>query len=171
MENCTVIEGSLEVVLIDDAKVDDFQNLTFPKLKEVTDFVLFYRATGITSIGKLFPNLTVIRGRNLFLNHALVIYDMKQLIEIGLNNLTVIERGNVKIEKNPHLCFADTINWDIIANKGGQHSIKNNKNINECPSCPEDTCVIGNPTTGKRSTPLCWNQDNCQRGTFTCKLI
>lgn len=163
-----MIEGSLEVVLIDDAKVEDFQNLTFPKLREVTDFVLFYRATGVTSIGRLFPNLSVIRGRNLFLNYALVIYDMKQLIEIGLNNLTAIERGNVKIEKNPHLCFADTINWDIITNSRGKgaHYIKNNKKQLECPSCPEDTCVIGNPTTGKQSTPLCWNPDNCQRGIY-----
>ena len=160
-----MIEGSLEVVLIDNAKVEDYNNLTFPKLKEVTDFVLFYRVTGLTSIGRIFPNLSVIRGRNLLVNYALVIYDMKQLIDIGLNNLTAIERGSVRIEKNPNLCFADTINWDIITQVRGANIIRNNKKQYECPSCKTElSCPIGNPTSGKPSSPLCWNTKNCQRG-------
>jgi hypothetical protein len=35
--------------------------------------------------------------------------------ELGLYSLTDILRGGVRIEKNPLLCFVDTVNWDLIA--------------------------------------------------------
>lgn len=70
--------------------------------------------TGIRSLNKLFPNLTVIRGNVLFNNYALVIYEMDDLEEIGLHNLQVIERGGVRIEKNPNLCFSETVDWNSI---------------------------------------------------------
>jgi hypothetical protein len=44
------------------------------------------------------------------------------LQELGLYALTNILRGSVRIEKNPLLCFVDTVNWELIA-KTGQHSI------------------------------------------------
>ena len=43
-----------------------FQNLSFPLLREVTDYIMLYETTGIISMAKLFPNLSVIRGNHLF---------------------------------------------------------------------------------------------------------
>jgi hypothetical protein len=40
------------------------------------------------------------------------------LQELGLYSLTDILRGGVRIEKNPLLCFVDTVNWDLIAKEG-----------------------------------------------------
>ena len=39
--------------------------LTFPELREVTDFVLLYNTKHMTTLSTLFPNLTVIRGNRL----------------------------------------------------------------------------------------------------------
>lgn len=38
--------------------------------------------------------------------------------EIGLRSLTNIQRGSVFIERNPNLCFVDTIDWARIAYSG-----------------------------------------------------
>ena len=63
----------------------------------------------------MFPNLSVIRGRTLLHNYAFVIYEMLSLQEIGLKSLTNIVRGDIRIEKNPNLCFVDTVDWSRIA--------------------------------------------------------
>jgi Receptor L domain len=75
---------------------------------------MLYRISGFTSLNQLFPNLAVIRGRELFKDFALIIYEMLELTEIGLSRLMEIERGNVRIEKNEKMCFVDTINWPKI---------------------------------------------------------
>ena len=129
LQNCTVIEGSLQIVLIEKKTPQDYENLTFPNLIEITDYLLFWRVDGLTSLAKLFPNLSVIRGRKLFYNYAFVTFDMSHLKEIGLYNLTKIERGAVLIEKNNNLCYVDTINWHLIAagkdsTRPLQHSIR-----------------------------------------------
>lgn len=128
LENCSVIEGSLQIVLIDKATPNDYEDLSFPNLIEITDYLILWNVHGLTSLAKLFPNLSVIRGRKLFFNYAFVIYDMPHLGEIGLYNLTKIERGAILIEKNNNLCFVDTINWHLIASgKDGTrplHSIR-----------------------------------------------
>lgn len=83
-----------------------------------------YRVKGLRSIGRLFPNLSVIRGHSLFINYALVAFEMMNLQEIGLHSLTTIVRGSVRFEKNPALCYVDTIDWDLIAKAGkGEHVI------------------------------------------------
>lgn len=82
------------------------------------------RVSGLRNVGRLFPNLTVIRGHSLFINYALVAFEMMHLQEIGLHSLTNILRGSVRFEKNPTLCYVDTIDWDIIAKAGkGEHVI------------------------------------------------
>lgn len=103
---------------MDKSTPETFENLTFPNLIEIRDYLLVYRVQGLLNIGKLFPNLSIIRGTNLFYNYALVIYDMASLREISLINLTHIMRGSVRIEKNPNLCYINTIDWDLIARAG-----------------------------------------------------
>lgn len=115
LENCTVVEGFLKIVLIDNGKPNDYENLTFPKLREINDYLLVFRVSGLLSLAKMFPNLSVIRGRTLLHNYAFVIYEMLSLQEIGLKSLTNILRGDIRIEKNPNLCFVDTVDWSRIA--------------------------------------------------------
>lgn len=74
-----MIEGILQIVLIDHADSAEFDNLTFPELREVTGFVLLYRVNGLRSLGRLFPNLAVIRGNDLFFDYALVVFEMLHL--------------------------------------------------------------------------------------------
>lgn len=115
LENCTVIEGSLTIMLMDWANAADFAGLSFPNLIEITEYLLIYRVQGLQSLGRLFPNLAVIRGHKLFGDYSLIVFDVASLVKLDLRNLTAIERGAVRIEKNPSLCFTDTIDWNLIA--------------------------------------------------------
>jgi len=67
------VEGSLVISLGLEAKKAEFQNLSFPLLREVTDYIMLYETAGIISMAKLFPNLSVIRGNHLFKDYALII--------------------------------------------------------------------------------------------------
>lgn len=91
---------------------------------EITDYLLIYRISGLTSLSRLFPNLAVIRGQKLFWNnYALVVYDMLKLHDIGLYNLSVISRGSVRIEQNPNLCYVHTVNWDLITRQKAGNNV------------------------------------------------
>lgn len=115
LRGCRVVEGNVHILLIDEAEEEDFRNISFPQLVEVTGYMLLYRLSGIKSLYKLFPNLSVIRGREVYNDYALVIYEFKDLEEIGLINLQAIQRGSVRIEKNDKLCYAEMIEWSYIA--------------------------------------------------------
>ena len=177
LENYTVIEGHLQILLIENATPSDYHNLSFPHLVEITDYLFSWRANGLTSLGRLFPNLSVIRGRKLFYEYALAAYEMNNLQEIALTNLAVIERGSVRLEKNPQLCFADTIDWDKItlgskiystssptSQRTSSNMIRENKPSKECGHCPAKGCdAITNPGSTSDHIKLCWNSDSCQK--------
>ena len=133
LRGCTVVEGFVRIVLIDRANESDFENVSFPELREITCYLMLYRVRGLRNLGLLFPNLAVIRGNTLFQDYALVVYEMLQLQELGLWGLTAILRGSVRIEKNYALCYYNTVNWDAITN-GGEHFIASNKDATSCPS-------------------------------------
>jgi len=106
--------------LVNGDEVDDYPHTLASHL-----FIRVSRVNGLRTVGRLFPNLTVIRGHSLFINYALVAFEMMHLQEIGLHSLTNILRGSVRFEKNPTLCYVDTIDWDVIAKAGkGGHFIK-----------------------------------------------
>ncbi|GIY26330.1 insulin receptor [Caerostris darwini] len=165
LRNCSVVEGSVQILLIDNAESKDFENMTFPKLREITGYLLLYRVQGLQSLSKLFPNLAVIRGDVLFHNYALVIYELRAILDVGLINLTTILRGSVRIEKNPHLCYVETIDWDIIAKAGrGGHFIKDNKAYAQCPNtCPDTDCPKTSNSKSHMQQKLCWNSQVCQK--------
>jgi insulin receptor len=54
---------------------------------------------------------------------AIKVFELFQ--EIALYSLTNITRGAVRIEKNPMLCFVETIDWTLIA----RHSSKDDHYI------------------------------------------
>ncbi|XP_066590355.1 insulin-like receptor isoform X2 [Prorops nasuta] len=160
LKGCRVVEGFVQILLIDRADDSAYANLTFPELVEITGYLVLYRVNGLRSVGHLFPNLTVIRGHSLFINYALVAFEMMHLQEIGLTSLTDIQRGSVRFEKNPALCYVDTIEWDVIAKAGkGEHVISGNKPKNGCPVCSK-SCPT-RPT--KLDENLCWNRQDCQQ--------
>ncbi|XP_029542574.1 insulin receptor-like [Oncorhynchus nerka] len=174
LENCTVIEGHLKILLMFKAKPEDFRGLSYPKLTIVTDFLLLFRVYGLESLSNLFPNLTVIRGNNLFFNYALVLFEMVDLKELGLQSLMNITRGAVRVEKNPDLCYLSTLDWSKILDTVEDNYIVANKNDRECgdvcpgtaygkTTCPQTTI---NGHFGER----CWTQNHCQRMCpSTCK--
>lgn len=168
LEDCTVIEGHLQILLMFNTKPENFKGLRFSNLTMITDYLLLFRVYGLQSLKDLFPNLTVIRGTRLFFNYALVIYEMLDLKEIGLHSLMRITRGSVRIEKNNELCYLSTIDWSKILDTVEDNYINLNKDNKEecgdvCPgaikgksSCPS---TVINSVFGER----CWTQDHCQR--------
>lgn len=87
MKSCRVIEGYLQVVLIENGSETDFQDIQFSELREVTGYVLLYRVNGLKSLGSLFPNLEVIRGNTLLTDYAFMVYEMQNLQEVSTFNL------------------------------------------------------------------------------------
>ncbi|XP_069595251.1 insulin receptor [Ranitomeya imitator] len=168
LEDCTVIEGHLQILLMFNTQRENFKGLSFPKLTMITDYLLLFRVTGLESLKDLFPNLTVIRGRRLFFNYALVIFEMVHLKEIGLHSLMHINRGSVRIEKNNELCYLSTIDWSKILDSVEDNYIQLNKDDKEeCgDACPgalkgKNSCqsTVINSVFGAR----CWTQDHCQK--------
>lgn len=82
LRGCTVIVGSLRIVLMEKATISDYQNISFPELTEITGFFLVYRVKGLTSLGKLFPNLSVIRGQTFIADFSFILYEVTHLQEV-----------------------------------------------------------------------------------------
>ncbi len=168
LTDCEVIEGYLQILLIDRADVADYQNLHFPKLREITGFFVLFRVSNLHTLSHIFPNLAVIRGERLFFNYALVVYEMLELQEIGLPGLVSITRGAVRIEKNPNLCYLNKIDWSLILQDGIEGNfIVDNKDQEDCLNfCPED--VQGRRTCRRHGheQELCWTEEHCQIGKF-----
>lgn len=173
LEHCEVIEGFLSILLIDNVDPVQLSQFNFPKLIEITDYLLLYRVNGLRSLGQLFPNLSVIRGSNTFLNKALVIFEMSTLQEIGLYSLTTILKGQVHIDKNPSLCFVKSVDWSLIVkDQPEKNVVKTLKPENECPVCPASVqrgnetfpCPIRvkSDSMGTIKEHLCWNKNHCQ---------
>lgn len=162
-----MIEGSLSILLIEGAQEEQYKNKSFPNLVEITDYFLLYRVYGLKTLSNLFPNLSVIRGQKLFFNFAFVAFEMMDLEEIGLIGLTVIERGAVRLEKNPMLCYIDTIDWTQIATgvDWRDHFIKGNKISSECVDiCPKDCHSTPlNDLDNHRQIQRCWTYNHCQK--------
>ncbi|XP_029378614.1 insulin-like growth factor 1a receptor isoform X1 [Echeneis naucrates] len=171
LENCTVVEGYLQILLINDKTnnihQEVFRSLSFPKLTVITDYLLLFRVSGLDSLSVLFPNLSVIRGHNLFYNYALVIYEMTSLKDIGLYNLRNITRGALRIEKNPELCYLDSVDWSLIMDAEFNNVINGNKKAKECANvCPgfmEYNPLCQRTSFNDNYDYRCWTSNQCQK--------
>lgn len=169
LENCSVVEGHLQILLMFTATGEDFHGLSFPRLTQVTDYLLLFRVYGLESLRDLFPNLAVIRGARLFLGYALVIFEMPHLRDVGLPELGAVMRGAVRVEKNQELCHLSTIDWGLLQPAPGANHIVGNKLDEECADvCPGVLGAAGEPcarTTFSGHTDYrCWTSSHCQRG-------
>lgn len=165
LANCTVIEGELQILLIDYAQPEDYNSLHFPDLVEIKDFLLLYRVQGLRSLRNIFPNLAVIRGEKLFSNYALIAFEMQSLEELGLVSLTSIPKGAVRLEASPNLCYIETIDWTKIATGVSEKDnfFKGNKDTKECVNMCDKRC---DKTMGyDQMEPRCWTRypNDCQR--------
>ncbi|XP_074713006.1 insulin receptor-like [Strix uralensis] len=167
LENCTVIGGHLQILLMFKTKPEDLRELSFPKLTMITDYLLLFGVYGLEKLKGLFLNLIGIRGAHLFFTSMLVIFEMVRLKEIGLCNLMNITRGSVRIEKNNELCDLSTIDWSRILDSAEDNYIVAKDDKEECG----DVCP--GAVRGKSSRPPsvtngiviehCWTHDRCQR--------
>jgi len=170
LENCTVIEGHLQILLMDHTRTAEFEQLSFPNLREIADYFLLYRVYGLQTLSRLFPNLVAVRGQSLFFNYALVVFEMPDLEDLGLWNLRRIVRGAVRIERNPRLCYVDTLDWSVMLDhRNVDNFVVQNRESRECVNvCPKhETCpsldVVMDDGV-KFPQQLCWNADHCQSG-------
>ncbi|KAK2512367.1 hypothetical protein Q9966_016388 [Columba livia] len=134
--NCEIVMGNLEIVLIDHA-----QDLSFLQtIREVTGYILI--AMNVFSSLPL-RNLRVIRGTQFyeekFALFVLLNYNPNAthaLRHLGLNQLTEILAGGVYIEKNAQLCHVDTVEWrDIMRDPRLEPVVGDNGKA--CPPCHE----------------------------------
>ncbi|XP_045154458.1 insulin receptor-related protein isoform X2 [Echinops telfairi] len=168
LDNCSVVEGHLQILLMFTATGEDFRGLSFPRLTQVTDYLLLFRVYGLESLRDLFPNLAVIRGTRLFLGYALVIFEMPHLRDVGLPALGAVLRGAVRVEKNQELCHVSTIDWGLLQPSPGANHIVGNKPGDECADvCPGTLGAAGEPcarTTFSGHTDYrCWTSSHCQK--------
>ncbi|KAF7224513.1 insulin-like growth factor 1 receptor [Nothobranchius furzeri] len=171
LENCTVVEGYLQILLINEKtsniNQEVFRSLSFPKLTVITDYLLLFRVSGLDSLSILFPNLSVIRGRNVFYGFTLVVYEMTSLKDIGLYNLRNITRGAVRIEKNPELCYLDSVDWSLIMDAEVNNVITGNKKAKECDNvCPGimgDNSLCQRTSINDNNDYRCWTSNQCQK--------
>ncbi|KAJ0182393.1 hypothetical protein K1T71_001762 [Dendrolimus kikuchii] len=170
LKGCRVIEGQLSIVLMERGTHKTFENMTFPELREVTDYILIYRTKGLRNLGDLFPNLTVVRGMQLFKDYAMVIFDNEHLEALGFRSLTKIERGGVRIQHNDRLCYTNTIDWGRITSDDTENLIRSNYDTRLCGLCPNAQSRIRDHRLSQLQCPadkngrlLCWDDKHCQK--------
>ncbi|KAH8377832.1 hypothetical protein KR093_007260, partial [Drosophila rubida] len=172
LDNCTVINGFMMITLLPvGLQRCNYSAYSFPKLREVTGYVIFTDVRGLVSIRHMFPNLTVIRGRRLFLNYALGVTGMPDLELLEFQSLVAIQLGHVYIGNNPKLCqlnavskvvatlttlsmctFALQLNLDrITLTRGTNHVVPTATNCTHPANCKG--C----------DTAYCWSDFTCQR--------
>ena len=174
LRKCSTVDGSVKLKGGFNNPTNE-KDLHFPKLTEITGHLLVSMLFEQTSLGNIFPNLAVIRGKvsSLLWDYSLIIYRNNRLQELGLNSLTTILNGGVRIEKNINLCYLNTVRWTSIL-RNGQKSGTTNKysfvlanNNNEC----FDQCISGKcfPPAGHGSSgrPYCWGPG--RRGNNECQ--
>lgn len=163
LQDCRVVEGYVRIQLIDPGNNNDtaeLEKLSFPKLREISHHLLLYRVSGLRSLAQLFPNLAVIRGASLFDQYALVAYEMFSLQDVALPKLAVIARGGVLLEKNPLLCYVNTVDWSRIVKDRtlGENGLRLREGrMMPCPQACPAHCVGG----GEHAR--CWNEQYCQQ--------
>lgn len=164
-----MVEGHLQILLMFTATGEDFRGLSFPRLTQVTEYLLLFRVYGLDSLRDLFPNLAVIRGARLFLGFALVVFEMPHLRDVGLPALGAVLRGAVRLEKNQELCHLSTIDWGLLQPSPSANHIVGNKPGAECADvCPGVLGAAGQPcprtSFGGHTDYRCWTSSHCQRG-------
>uniref|UniRef100_A0AC35FXE4 Receptor protein-tyrosine kinase n=1 Tax=Panagrolaimus sp. PS1159 TaxID=55785 RepID=A0AC35FXE4_9BILA len=170
---CTILDGDLSISMMTTPGITDDQFPVFKHLREITGSMLVFNVNGLTNLGRMFPNLRVIGGQSLIMNYALVIYQNEDLRYLGLDKLTVIRNGGVRIMDNAKLCYTRFINWDnILIGKirdvmvdqsgGGVMFGETNQDMETCQD--KFGCKVEHPERCQKVDGVlsCWNATTCQ---------
>uniref|UniRef100_A0A914Z2C1 receptor protein-tyrosine kinase n=1 Tax=Panagrolaimus superbus TaxID=310955 RepID=A0A914Z2C1_9BILA len=170
---CTILDGDLSISMMSMPGITDDQFPVFKHLREITGSMLVFNVNGLTNLGRMFPNLRVIGGQSLIMNYALVIYQNEDLKYLGLDKLTIIRNGGVRIMDNPKLCYTRFINWDnILIGKirdvmvdqsgGGVMFTDTNQDTETCQD--KFGCKVEHPEKCQKVDGVlsCWNATTCQ---------
>ncbi|NWI92937.1 ERBB2 kinase, partial [Pitta sordida] len=121
-QGCQVVQGNLELTYLP----PDADTAFLKDIKEVQGYVLV--AENQVSALEL-QSLRIIRGTQLFQDrYALAVVGNADpagttgLRQLGMRHLTEILKGGVLIERNPQLCFQETILWSDILHRHNEFS-------------------------------------------------
>lgn len=59
-----------------------YRKLNFNVFREITGYLVMYRVYGLRTLEHMFPNLAVIRGDELILHYAFMLFEMNELTEV-----------------------------------------------------------------------------------------
>lgn len=170
LENCTTVHGSVHLKGILLKNKDELaKKLRFPKLREITGHLIVTFLADVKSLSEILPNLSVIRGQvaHLYQDYALVVYLNDELRTLGLNSLTVVKQGGIKIGLNPKLCYLDRVRWESLINHGREGEKYELSIGGNSKDCLDEYCVGCRTPAGHGSSGLtyCWGgkKQNCQQ--------
>ena len=118
---CTYVSGSVRInmesfTITRQLSEDDFN--MFYHLEQISDVLTIY---DVSAVGNriIFPNLRIIRGKQLVAGHSMILRNLN-VSEIILPRLTEISRGNVLTESNSgfRLCNLKRLLWTDILDDG-----------------------------------------------------
>ncbi|NXK14287.1 ERBB2 kinase, partial [Herpetotheres cachinnans] len=155
-QGCQVVQGNLELTYLP----PDADTTFLKDIKEVQGYVLIAE----NQVSELeLQSLRIIRGTQLFQErYALAVVGnagpagTPGLRQLGMRHLTEILKGGVRIERNPQLCFQETILWSDIFHRHnelrGETRVESTRS-RSCPDC-RALCAEGH----------CWGEgpQDCQ---------
>ncbi|EDW42123.1 insulin-like growth factor 1 receptor [Drosophila sechellia] len=164
LQNCTHVVGHVRLAYVDltDVSGNYSTDSLASNVTEISDYLMVYRCTGLISLQSIFPRLRIIRGQELlFDQYSLVVYENRNLRELGLVELLRIQSGFIRVESNPLLCFVETVDWMyLMGNATRQHfSLKHNRPQSQCPLCGS---LSADFEFIRNSSERCWNVNTTQ---------
>ncbi|XP_054505478.2 receptor tyrosine-protein kinase erbB-2 [Agelaius phoeniceus] len=140
-QGCQVVQGNLELTYLP----ADADTSFLKDIKEVQGYVLIAenRVSGLE-----LQSLRIIRGTQLFQErYALAVLGnagpagAPGLRQLGMRHLTEILKGGVLIERNPELCFQETILWSDILHRHNEFRADIQVETTRTRSCPDCRAV------------------------------
>ncbi|KAK5976312.1 hypothetical protein GCK32_004451 [Trichostrongylus colubriformis] len=170
--NCSVLEGSMVLSLIQNSNVTEADFPIFQHLREITGSLLIFHVRKLSTLSRIFPNLRIIGGQNLIQHFSLIIYQNEDLIDIGLTKLRLIRNGGVRIAENNKMCYSRYIDWkhlmagplnDILVDDSVEIGVGEGKILSctdDCDVEDESKCRRVKHARGEQLS--CWNKHTCQ---------
>uniref|UniRef100_A0A8C5NL27 Receptor protein-tyrosine kinase n=1 Tax=Junco hyemalis TaxID=40217 RepID=A0A8C5NL27_JUNHY len=136
-QGCQVVQGNLELTYLP----ADADTSFLKDIKEVQGYVLIAESQ---VSGLELQSLRIIRGTQLFQErYALAVLGnagpagAPGLRQLGMRHLTEILKGGVLIERNPELCFQETILWSDILHRHNEFRADIQVESTRTRSCPD----------------------------------
>lgn len=147
-ENCTLVEGNLELVWYPE-RIYDFGFLK--NIEEITGYLLIKQ---VNAMEIAMPKLRVIRARRAFVDEYGLLISRTKIRRLVLRGLRDVVNGSIGLLDNPYMCNAGSIDWNELVSSG-THGFYQEKGLGSqsCVEC-DDSCVQG-----------CWasGPEGCQR--------